>query len=211
MRDFNLFPPASVSIETFDFGRDSNGNPTAKHLVLWNNGKTGVDYEGGSYASKRREDYGYSNTGTSESALHFLTTYFPRTVWAETPGTRTGSRAETGSTATYARVYDKEATPVIFRTVTKGMYKGVRCAFFPTIPGGGGVDSCKVYSEGELVLLTASKPYFLKATRPSLNCEIEPIAARLEAFKPKPYILEIGTRWTRTFDAIRWEHEKATP
>ena len=105
--DFTLNPPATVAIECFDWGSDVYGNPTCHYLISWNNGKTGAEYEGGHYRSKRRQQTGYRDKA-SESAMYTLSQLFPRTAWKIDADGIDGGRATGSATFTASRDYDRE-------------------------------------------------------------------------------------------------------
>ena len=105
--DFTLNPPSTVAIECFDWGRDVYGNPTCHYLISWDNGKTGAEYEGGHYRSKRRGQTGYSDK-VSASAMYTLRKLFPRTAWKIDPDGIDGGRPTGSATFTASRDYDRE-------------------------------------------------------------------------------------------------------
>lgn len=198
MHDFRLNPPARVSCEVFDYGRDVYGNPTAHHLILWNNGKTGAEHESGSYRTKRREQIGYS-ANVSESALYDLGQLFPRTVWAVDPEKTKGSRHDGRATFEAVREYEKEPVPVIFRAVKSGEHKGTVDAFFPTLPGTNDPWTCEAYSHiGQHC--TASRDFY-RDTRPATPQEVAPLKKELESLG---YVLDVCKRWTPAFDEYRF-------
>ena len=196
--DFTLNPPSTVAIECFDWGRDVYGNPTCHYLISWNNGKTGAEYEGGHYRSKRREQTGYRDKA-SESAMYTLSQLFPRTAWKIDPDGIDGDRATGFATFTASRDYDREPVPVIFRTVKTGQHKGTVDAFFPTLAGTRDPLTCTVYTRvGQHC--TGSRDYY-RDTSPATVEESAPLARELESLG---YVLEVRKRWTPEFDAIRF-------
>ena len=99
---YDMNPPETVVIECFDWGRDVYGNPTCHYRISWNNGKTGAEYEGGHYRSKRREQTGYRDKA-SDSAMYTLRKLFPRTAWKIDPDGIDGGRATGSATFTASR------------------------------------------------------------------------------------------------------------
>jgi len=112
-RDFRLAPPAAVSVELFDRGRDVNGNPTAHYLLIWSNEKTGAEYESGRYRTKRRVQVGYCDKATP-GALGLCRDLFPGTEW-KLQADSWCDHGLSGVTFTLERDHDREDSPVIFR------------------------------------------------------------------------------------------------
>jgi hypothetical protein len=195
-RNFQIAPPESATVEFFDWGQDTNGNPTAKILAMWSNGLTGAAHDGGHFASKRRIDYGYRNNA-SEAGLPWLAEFFPGTCWKLDGETR-GSRHEGRESFTACRDYDAESVPVLFRAVKSGDHKGTIDAFFPTLAGTNEPWTCTVYSRvGQHC--SGSKDYY-RDTRAATPAEYAPLKRELESLG---YKLEVKSRWTSWHDDKR--------
>ena len=194
-RDFHLAPPATVSVECFDRGRDVSGNPTAHYLLQWSNGLTGEKCATGHYRTKRREQVGYGDK-CSEGAIGILQEYFAGTKWDIVPGSlKDGPH---NATCEVTRDYDAESVPVIFRAVKSGEHKGTIDAFFPTLAGTNDPYTCTVYSHiGQHC--TGAKDYY-RDTRAATDAESESLKRELRGIG---YKLDVKKRWTAAHDATR--------
>lgn len=161
-RDFQLAPPASVSVELFDRDRDVNGNPTAHYLLQWDNGESGADYESGHTKTTRRVQVGYRDK-VSGGAIAICGEFFPGTVWEVEPGTVQESPRGDSATCTLTRRPDLENAPVIFRA---DRANGEIVAFFPIEPWSRNPDEMTSYARlGQHG--AASVDYFRTGTRPA--------------------------------------------
>ncbi len=208
-RDWNLNPPARVSGEYFDFYNNNMGNPTARLLLQWENGKTGVAYDGGRYRSPRRVWYGYENSA-ADVGMPFLAEFFPGTRWKLDPVAEAlGEKYASRELFHLVRDYDAEPVPVLFRAeIVKGFTRKVYgenlttpdrldvTAVFPTLPGTDDSDvSCYAHlgQHG-----TACRAWY-KGTRPATEAEAASLKRELTS-APFSYVLEPVKRWTRGHD-----------
>lgn len=196
-RDFHLAPPASLSVELFDRGRDVNGNPTAHYLILWSNGLTGAAYDGGQYRTARRVQVGYSDKA-SAGAIGIAQDLFPGTCWTLAAGPFAGFGGRS-ATLTLARDYDRESVPVIFRAERSGAHQGEVTAVFPTLPGTGPEDVTIYAHVGQHG--TGARGWY-RETRAATPGESAPLRRELES-APFNYRLEPVKRWTQSHDAKR--------
>jgi len=196
---FHLNPPESVSVEVFDYGRDVNGNPTARYSLFWDNGERGEAYKGGFYTSKRREQVGYGDKVTG-AALPRLSELFPRTRWSVSLDGIKGDRTGNSATLRAVRDYDAEPVPVIFRAERSGEFRGQVTACFPTLPGDSDWGTFQAFAHiGQHG--SASRAWY-QGTRAATEAESASLRAELES-APYRYNLEPVKRWSPDFDAIR--------
>lgn len=211
-RDWNLNPPARVSGEYFDFYNNNAGNPTARLLLNWDNGKTGVAYDGGRWRSPRRVWYGYENSA-ADVGIPFLAEFFPGTRWTLSPeAAALEPRHQSRELFNLVRDYDAEPVPVIFRAETvKGGTRKVYgetlttpdrvevTAVFPTLPG---TDDSDVTIYAHIGQHGTGARGWYQGTRPATDAEAASLKAELNG-APFNYALEPVKRWTRHHDAKR--------
>ncbi len=194
-RNWRLAPPESVSIEVFDWSHDTFGNPTAHHLILWSNGKTGAAYDGGSYRSRRRVQVGYGDKITG-GLVPRLEELFPGTVW-RMDGEPDGDRSAGRAFVRYVRDHDAEPVPVIFRAERAGEFKGDVTAVFPTLPGTGAFDVTVYAHIGQHG--TGGREWH-QGTRAAKPEEYSDLKRELESIG---YRLDVARRWTPAMDEKR--------
>lgn len=191
MTDFQANPPARVTFELFDRSRDVNGNPTARYLLIWDNGETGSDWDGGSFRTPRRVQVGYRDKVTG-GAIGVASDLFPGAVYerGEFTETRHG-----GASGELVRNPEAESVSVIFRTEADGS----PVAFFPTLPAD---------RSGELVTCYArlgqhsgaSRGYYTTTKPAKPGDALEALRRELRGIG---YNLAERNRWTQAMDATR--------
>ena len=213
-RDWNLNPPARVSGEFFDFLNNNAGNPCARLLLQWDNGKTGTAYDGTHWRSNRRVWYGYENAA-HDVGIPFLVEFFPGTRWKLDPDADAGTH-KSRENFQLIRDYDAEPVPVIFRmsktpeskrtflgeTITTPAYRDA-VAFFPTLPGTDAGDVTCYAHIGQHG--TACRGFYRQTDAPGPGDADagERLRRELESPGPGRYVLEPCKRWTQKHDAQR--------
>lgn len=194
-RNFRLAPPDAINVRVFDRSRDLNGNPTARYLLTWSNGKTGADWDGGSHQSARRVQVGYRDKA-SGGAIGIAADIFPGAVFNLQPGSLS-SDFYGNATLTLERDPEAERVPVIFRAERSGDFRGAVTAVFPTVPG---TDDSDVMVYAHIGQHGSGTRGWYSGTRAATDAEAEPLRRELESIG---YNLETVKRWTRSHDDKR--------